>query len=73
MGLTGKSTTYITQAGDTFDMIALDCYNEETKAGVLVEANPDWADTLIFDAGVNLVVPILEEEQPISLPPWKRG
>lgn len=63
---------YITVAGDTFDIIALDAYNDEFRAVDIIRANPQYAETVVFDAGVTLRIPYLTESPPESLPPWKR-
>ena len=59
---------------DTFDGLALEFYNDEKQAGLIVGANLDHCDTLIFEAGVALKIPIVEDvELPETLPPWRRG
>lgn len=65
---------YITKKGDTFDSIAFDFYTEEKLASVIIQANTRYADVLIFDAGVELAIPFVEENEdtPASLPPWSR-
>lgn len=63
---------YITMQGDTFDMLALDAYNDEFKAHLIIQANPQYADVLVFDAGVTLKIPIIQQEAAKTLPPWKR-
>ncbi len=64
---------YITKDGDTFDIVALDFYNDEYKATVISDANPKYADTIIFRAGVQLKIPIIEIEEVLDiLPPWRR-
>ena len=63
---------YTTLAGDTFDMIALDFYNDEFKAGELLRANPEHSGVLAFPAGVELNIPILEDMPAETLPPWRR-
>ena len=67
-------STYITKQGDTFDSIAFDFYTEEKLASTIIEANTRYADVLIFEAGVELIIPFIEEyeETPASLPPWSR-
>lgn len=68
------SIKYTTRRGDTFDELALQVYDSESKAHILIDANPDYADVLIFDEGVALTIPVLnEEEQPNTLAPWRRG
>ena len=64
---------YITREGDTFDALALEMYGEETLSHYIIEFNPDYADVLIFDANVLLLLPIVEDaEKPDTLPPWRR-
>ncbi len=63
---------YTTMAGDTFDMIALDAYNDEFQSVKIIRANPQYAGVVVFDAGVVLRIPYLEETPPDTLPPWKR-
>jgi len=63
---------YVTMQGDTFDILALDAYNNEFKAVEIIQANPQYADVLVFDAGVTLRIPYLQESAPATLPPWKR-
>jgi phage tail protein X len=64
---------YETIAGDTFDSIALDFYNDEINASTIIQANPLHRKTLIFTAGIVLKIPIIEQQPADSLPPWKRG
>lgn len=65
---------YTTRQGDTFDELALQVYDSEKKAHLLIEANPDYADVLIFDAGVALTIPVYENTAPPeTLAPWRRG
>jgi len=63
---------YTTLQGDTFDMIALDAYNDEFQAYRVIQANPQHAGVIVFDAGVKLKVPIIAPEAAATLPPWKR-
>ena len=65
---------YVTVEGDTFDMLALVFYGQEKLASVIIQANPDYCDTLIFEAGIPLVIPdAAEVTLPESLPPWRRN
>ena len=43
---------YTTQDGDTFDLLALDMYNDERLAHYIIEYNPDYADVIVFEGGV---------------------
>lgn len=63
---------YTTMQGDTFDIIALDAYNDELKAHLIIQANPQYANIIIFSEGVKLRIPIIEKEAATTLPPWKR-
>ena len=70
---TGRYLTYITLEGDTFDSIALDFYESEYKANFIMEENPEHIGTIVFEAGVELMIPQLEIEASTTLPPWKRS
>ena len=61
---------YITKSGDTWDMIAKEVYGSEYHADVLMAANAAHIETFIFQAGVELSTPALEEERNGLLPPW---
>lgn len=67
-----SSFIYTTRQGDTFDILALDAYSEESRAHLIIQANPDYATVLIFNAGVKLKIPIIDTSAASSLPPWKR-
>ena len=59
--------------GDTFDSLAFRFYTEERIAHYIIQANPDYADVLIFEGGEKLRIPTLESvESPDTLPPWRR-
>lgn len=65
---------HTTVDGDTFDALALEYYNDEMAASQIIAANPDYCDTLIFEAGVVLRVPVIDGvEVPSTLPPWRRN
>lgn len=65
--------THITVEGDTFDALALEYYNDERLASTIIQANPDYCDTLIFEAGVSLIIPeATAVTYPETLPPWRR-
>lgn len=63
---------YTTMAGDTFDILALDAYNDEAKARVIIDTNPEYCGVLVFQAGVRLRIPIIEATPAETLPPWRR-
>ena len=62
---------YRTLQGDTFDAISLDFYGDEKYASAIIDANPAYLKTIIFDAGVELKIPILADAA-VTLPPWRR-
>lgn len=65
--------THTTIQGDTFDSLAFDYYTDEKLASTIIEANRKYADILIFDAGVELSIPILDDDEktPGTAPPWR--
>ena len=65
---------HITSDGDTFDMLALQYYNDEKLASAIIQENPDYCDTLIFDEGITLTIPdVSNVSAPETLPPWRRS
>lgn len=64
---------YVTVQGDTWDLIAFRVYGSEKYMTTLIEANPEYRETVFFSAGVKLVVPEVTTPVSSSLPPWKRG
>ena len=67
-----SSYEYTTQDGDTFDLLALDMYNDERLAHYIIEYNPDYADVIVFEGGVQLKLPVVEEaETSETVPPWR--
>jgi phage tail protein X len=67
-------TNYITKQGDRWDLIAWKAYGDITKQKDLIELNPDIDIVVIFDEGITLLLPIIEEvnTQDSLLPPWKQ-
>ena len=49
--------------GDTFDLISLKLYDTEDMANVLMQANPEYIPTLIFEGGEVLKFPILDDDE----------
>ena len=62
---------YITKSGDTWDAIDKAVYGSEYRADALMEANRAHIGTFVFQAGVELNTPALEEARDGGLPPWK--
>lgn len=64
---------YTTSEGDTWDLIALKFLHEERKMTLIMDANPFLRKTVIFDAGVEVTIPVFEENlSKESLAPWRR-
>lgn len=67
---------YTTALGDEWDGIARKVYSGIRKSDMLVhvllEANPEYRETVIFSAGIVLVIPPPPEARVASLPPWMR-
>lgn len=71
--ITGYSE-YMTTENDTFDLIAYRQYGNEFLASLIIQENLRYADTIIFDSGVKLKIPIIDiKEVENSLPPWRQG
>lgn len=66
---------YKTIQGDTWDIIAKRVYGNELNLDVLIQANADYREVVIFSAGVVLDVPEIEKTvaSDFGLPPWKQG
>ena len=65
---------YITQKGDTWDKITYEQYGDETLIAPLMEANPDYIETAVFDFGAKIIIPALDKtDSSIFLPPWRQS
>lgn len=65
-------TIYHTIQGDTWDGISFKLYGDTRFSVNLMVANPEQLGTVIFRAGVTLLIPDIPVEQSESLPPWKQ-
>lgn len=63
---------YETDDGDAFDTIALNFYDDEFKAHIIIQANSQYSDMIILPAGLTIKIPIIDEDPAETLPPWKR-
>lgn len=70
--MTYYSTPYITSQGERWDQIAWAFYKNPSMTAPLVQANPQYADRVIFESGLSLQIPILTASPPSTLPPWKQ-
>lgn len=64
--------TYTTKSGDMWDSIAKEQMGSEKYMSLLVSANENYSETIIFSAGVILNIPDIEEEIPQYIPPWRK-
>ena len=66
---------YITNAGDSWDMIAYRVYNDKRRVRELMEAreNRPLLDIEVFSSGVAVATPDIEEKTAAEdLPEWRR-
>lgn len=68
---------YVTRQGDRWDLLAWEFYGNAFHFGPIIAANPTVAIVPILPAGVELAIPLLDEEAAADvldadLPPWKR-
>lgn len=66
------SKTYTTVQGDMWDGIAKAVYDTEAGMSVLLQANEDYRDIVVFPAGIVLSVPDYKKPKADNLPPWRR-
>lgn len=60
-----------TVQGDSFDSIAFRLWGDEHLCSLLMAANPDYMDVLLFGPGVELKVPdFTPKPAEADLPPW---
>ena len=64
--------TYTTIQGDMWDGIAKKVYGTENGMNVLLKANMQYRNTVIFLAGTVLTVPEYTVPVTDKLPPWRR-
>ena len=63
---------YTTKKGDTFDIIAYNLYGNAEAVTPIMDANPDYIKTAVFDYGVELDIPDLDTTTDAAyLPPWR--
>ena len=66
-------STYTTRSGDLWDLIAYRLTGSTEQVAVIMQANPEYSETFVFPAGVELRIPELNSVMDYSqLPPWKR-
>lgn len=67
-----RVTSTTTEAGDTWDALALRLLGDERYFNELVLANPSYAYLVRLPAGIVLTVPSVpdDDEAAANLPPW---
>ncbi|MGN7360017.1 tail protein X [Paenibacillus sp. SAF-054] len=65
-------STYRTIQGDTWDGIAFKIAGTEEFMTPLMQANPDYVETVIFPTGITLNIPEIVIQEADILPPWRR-
>lgn len=67
---------YTTMLGDEWDGIAHKVYDDRQRGEMLVhlllEANPQHRETVVFSSGIELIIPEAPVGTISTLPPWKR-
>lgn len=62
---------YKTKKGDTWDMLSLLFYGSEYSMGVLLKANAQHRKVFIFEEGIVLKIPTLEDNDAAEdIPDW---
>ncbi len=68
-----STTTHITQAGETFDTMALYLCGSEILATDIIALNPEYSNVVVFGEGAELTIPVYDTtETPETLPPWRK-
>lgn len=62
---------YVTEQGDTWDMISYKVYGNSKYINVLMQHNLELLDTFIFSAGTELYMPQLTEQESEDIPEWR--
>ena len=67
--------THITTANERWDLLAWKYYGDPTQLSPIIMANPDILIEPVFEAGLTLVIPVLQQTSvvTIDLPPWKQS
>lgn len=65
------ASTYMTNQGDTWDLMAYDLYGDERYMHYLIEANWPLLDILVFPSGMMVNVPDIPEDAAEDVPFWR--
>lgn len=66
--------THVSAAGERWDLLAWRYYGNAALYGPIIMANPSVPIEPVFEAGLTVLVPILQQSPAASmnLPPWKQ-
>ena len=66
---------HTTGAGERWDLLAWQYYGDPARYSIIIMANPGVPIEPVFEAGVTLAIPIIDQQAVIQdgLPPWKRS
>ena len=67
--------TTLSRMGETWDMIARRVYGDEHFMDVLIAANIELRNVVLFPYGVEIALPDIDTASTaynVNLPPWKR-
>ncbi len=69
----GQFILHITTAGERWDLLAWQYYGDPTDYSPIIMANPNVPIEPVFDAGISIAVPILQQSAVVTadLPPGK--
>ncbi len=64
---------HVTFAGERWDLLAFQYYGDPANYQVIIMANPLVPIEPVFEAGIVIAIPIIQQQSIVSsgLPPWK--
>lgn len=75
MSISRTVIRHITTAGERWDLLSWRYYGDPTLYSPIVMANPSVPIEPVFEAGLQIVIPILQSSSVANrnLPPWKKA
>jgi phage tail protein X len=69
----GQFILHTTRTGERWDLLAWRYYGDPTDYSPIIMANPNIPIEPVFDSGLAISVPILQQSDvvTVNLPPWK--
>jgi phage tail protein X len=64
---------HVSRSGERWDLLAWKYYGDPSQYRPVIMANPEVAIEPVFEAGLTIVVPIIEQSavEEDDLPPWR--